>query len=1185
MLQLQDICKSYKTGNLIQNALEKVNLTLRDNEFVAILGPSGSGKTTLLNIIGGLDHYDSGDLIIDGVSTKRFSDRDWDSYRNHSIGFVFQSYNLIPHQTILANVELALTIAGVGRSERKRRATEALEKVGLADQLHKLPEQLSGGQMQRVAIARALVNDPHILLADEPTGALDSETSIQVMELLREVAKDRLVVMVTHNPELANSYATRIISLRDGNITSDSYPVNDPSLIPPSSAKKHLDRISMSFLTALFLSFNNLKTKKARTFLVSFAGSIGIIGIALILAASAGVNEYIAAEQAAMLYAYPIEILNTSFDMTSFFSISSSGSGDSEDIGVEETTTRLFSNVGANDLSALREYFESGESDIYDYVNAIEYEYDIEPQIFLFNDGEYRQVNPNSILSSIDTGIFSASASPVSSLFSNDVFFQLPENENIYIDDYELEAGRWPESYNECVLLLNSNGNISDITLYALGLRDSLELQDMVEQFLSGETVDMPDDFGTYDYDDILGIEYKLVYATDYYEYDEENEIWVSRADDDDYIQELAENGETLEIVGIVSASSEYSSSLLTTGIYYTSMLTEHIIENAAETDIVQSQLENPDIDVFSGEAFDSEGDESEDSLESLFGIDSDALSEAFEIDEQSIEDSLSDSADMSQYFDIDSDSLDLSALVDLGDISLSLPSGMEEISLSDILDNIQVSASSDGINAIASTLMEGFVKYAAQDSSTDISRFVGGFEDYLQSEDAQRILTENINEIINAGGGIQISSGQIEELNLALIQGFYEYITINGYTDNLTVEIFSEYLNSETAQNIFNNWADDNLTISSDITVSSAQLQNLVSDLSEGYASYAESKSLPTAESIGNAFLSYLETEEAQSIISEGLIAALDTQSIEEQLSLAIGNYISSIASTYGDALQSRIEELASSAMTQLSSQLLSGMEEAMSGIADSISDSLSDAFDIDGDTLLNALGLDMSATELYNLLSSLSSDSSSYSDNLSSLGYADINEPTAIDIYPIDFDSKEIVIDILDAYNAQMIEEGNDDLVISYSDTTATLMSSVTDMINIISSVMIGVVAISLIVSSIMIGVITYISVLERKKEIGVLRALGASKRNISEVFNAETVIIGLCSGLLGVLIAYLLTIPLNRLIQTYLELSALRVFLPVLYAVALVAISVALTLFSGIIPSSRAAKSDPVDALRTE
>ena len=554
MLQIQHICKEYRTGTLVQKALDDVSLNFRDNEFVAILGPSGSGKTTFLNIIGGLDRYDSGDLIINGISTKKYKDRDWDSYRNHTIGFVFQSYNLIPHQTVLANVELALTISGIGKEDRKKRAIEALKKVGLGEQLHKKPSQMSGGQMQRVAIARALVNDPDILLADEPTGALDTATSVQVMELLKEVAKDRLVVMVTHNPELAEEYATRIVTLKDGKIRSDTdeFYVNEAVMKEPEH--KNMGKASMSFLTALSLSFNNLKTKKARTLLTSFAGSIGIIGIALILALSNGVNAYIKSIEEETLSEYPLQIQSTGFDMTSMMvGNMDSGSGSSDkketkkdgEVKVMQMMTNMFSTMDSNDLKSLKKYLDSGKSGIEDYTSAVEYYYSISPQIFRQNkDGSVRQVNPDKSFESLGIGSGASTSSLMSSMMSTNVFFEMPKTESLYENQYDVKAGRWPQNYNECVLVLTSDGGISDFLLYTLGLRDQLELDEMIQEFINEEDVNTPADIGNYTYEDILDKTFKLVNVSECYEYDSQYKIWKDKSDNKEYIKKLVDQGE-----------------------------------------------------------------------------------------------------------------------------------------------------------------------------------------------------------------------------------------------------------------------------------------------------------------------------------------------------------------------------------------------------------------------------------------------------------------------------------------------------------------------------------------------------------------------------------------------------------------------------------------------------------------
>ena len=549
MLKLKQINKEYKTGELVQHALNNVSLNLRDNEFVAILGPSGSGKTTLLNIIGGLDRYDSGDLIINGISTKKYTDRDWDSYRNHTIGFVFQSYNLIPHQTVLGNVELALTISGVSKAERRRRAAKALEQVGLGNQLHKRPSEMSGGQMQRVAIARALVNNPDILLADEPTGALDSETSIQVMELLKEVAKDRLVVMVTHNPELAERYATRIVTLKDGVIRSDTMPYEPDTQTLAAPVHKNMGRSSMSVLTSLTLSFNNLRTKKARTLLTAFAGSIGIIGIALIISLSTGVNNYIDDMERSTLSEYPLQIMSSGMDFTSMLSSrvpsdSSQSTTQEEDmVPVRQLLSQMVSGITTNDLKSLKQYLETTDTTVADNATAVEYAYNVSPQIYRQDpDGSIRQVNPDSSLSSLGISSETSSNNIMSSMMNTSVFSELPQTPELYASQYDVKAGRWPEAYNECVLVLDATGSVTDYALYALGMRDNAELDKMIQQFAQNQNVDVPDDFKTYSYSDFLGKQFKLINSSDRYVYDETYSLWRDKSDDTDYMKQVVEN-------------------------------------------------------------------------------------------------------------------------------------------------------------------------------------------------------------------------------------------------------------------------------------------------------------------------------------------------------------------------------------------------------------------------------------------------------------------------------------------------------------------------------------------------------------------------------------------------------------------------------------------------------------------
>ena len=1023
MLQIKKICKQYKTGNLIQKALDGVSLNLRDNEFVAILGPSGSGKTTLLNIIGGLDRYDSGDLIINGISTKKYKDRDWDSYRNHTIGFVFQSYNLIPHQTVLSNVELALTISGVSKSERRQRAKRALEQVGLGNQGHKKPSQMSGGQMQRVAIARALVNDPDILLADEPTGALDSETSIQVMDLLKEVAKDRLVVMVTHNPDLAKQYATRIVELKDGVILSDSNPFKVDEKYKKAK-HQNMGKSSMSLLTSLSLSFNNLKTKKARTILTSFAGSIGIIGIALILSLSNGVNQYIQSIEKDTLSEYPLQIQSSGFDLSAM--LDAGGNGDDKEEGeveVYQMLTNMFSRVGSNDLASLKQYLDSGDSKIENYTKSVEYTYNIAPQIYSSDSSNVRQVHPDQSFASLGIGSSSSSNSMMSSMMSTDVFYQMPSDDELYKYQYEVKAGHWPKNYNECVLVLTQNGNISDFMLYTLGLRDYSELENMITQFSKEETVTVPDDIQAYSYDDIIGINFKLVSAADYYQYDQQYNVYRDKTDDSAYMQQLIDNGEDLKIVGIVQPVDGATATMLQSGISYLPDLTNHVIDQATNSEIVQKQLANPDIDVFTGRSFDDTSSSQID-MSSLFTVDADILRSAFNIDQSKLA--------------MDPSSLNL----DLSQIQLDT-SSLPAIDTDSLLSNINVTLSPEQIQNLSQSILTDFQNYLADNNLSDPTKMNEYFQAYLQTEQANTLIQATMANFLQESGFVEQFSANLQ-----------------------------------------------------------AQMQTIMSQYSATLAN-----------------------------------------SLQQQITAAINQQMSNMVSSFQDAIT------------------------------------------IDTSKFAQAIKMNMNESELTELMMSLmTSETSSYENNLANLQYVDFDQPSSINIYPIDFESKQEVINILDQYNANM-EKVDEDKVITYTDYVGTLMSSVTDIINVISYVLIAFVAISLVVSSIMIGVITYISVLERKKEIGILRAIGASKRNISQVFNAETFIIGLFAGLLGIVVTLLLLIPSNIVIHDIAGTTAVSASLPVAGGVILVALSVVLTLIGGLIPAKKAALEDPVTALRTE
>ena len=1013
MLQIKNVYKEYRTGNLVQKALDNVSLNLRDNEFVAILGPSGSGKTTLLNIIGGLDRYDKGDLVINEISTKKYKDRDWDSYRNHTIGFVFQSYNLIPHQTILSNVELALTISGVSKKDRKKRAIDALKQVGLEKQIHKKPNQLSGGQMQRVAIARALVNNPDIVLADEPTGALDSETSIQVMELLKEVAKDRLVVMVTHNPELAEEYATRIVNLKDGKIISDS----DPYIVENKSAEakhKNMGKTSMSFFTSLALSFNNLKTKKGRTFLTSFAGSIGIIGIALILSLSNGVKIYIKSVEEETLSEYPLKINKSGIDLTAMLSDKTKTEDSRENtdgINVTNMLTSMFSTIGSNDLVSLKNYLESDETDIKEYTKAIEYSYNVTPRIYSADTKSIRQLNPNTSFSSLGIGSTTSSNSVMSSMMSTDVFFELPQDSKLYESQYDVKAGRLPTAYNECVLVLTSKGNISDFLTYTLGLRNYDELDKMIEQFSKEEQVNTPDISDSYSYEDMLKIKFKLVNASDCYEYDSKYKVWNDKSDNEKYMKNVIDKAEDIKIVGVLQPKEGVSAYMLQTGIYYPVELTTHVIENAENSKIVKEQLKSPKVDVFTGKKF-GEDDDSSFDMNSLFEIDTNAMKKAFKIDQSKIK--------------VDTSSLNKAIK------NMTLP----EFDFNTALKSIKFSVSEDEKRALVNDLMEGYKEYLKKNNIIDIANADKYLQDYIKSDEAKAIMTKHLTQIIKSNN--------------------------------------------------------------------------------------------------------------------------LDTQ---------VNKIMQSYMNKFADQLTKTIQKEMTKSMRQMAS-------------------SIPKAISIDTKAFASAIKINMNEEELSELFASLmTKKQNTYDNNLKKLNYANLDKPDGISIYPKNFESNEKITAILEQYNSKMEAEGNEDKVISYTDMVGTLMNSVTIIVNVISYVLIAFVAISLVVSSIMIGVITYISVLERKKEIGILRAIGASKRNISQVFNAETFMIGLLAGIIGIVLTVLLLIPINGIIHKLAQGVNVTAALPAMSGLILIVLSTVLTLIGGLIPSKKAAKEDPVLALRSE
>ena len=1081
MLELKDICKKYVTSSFTQIALDHVSLAFRDNEFVAILGPSGSGKTTTLNIIGGLDHFDSGDLVIDGISTKRYKDRDWDTYRNNRIGFVFQSYNLIPHQTILENVELALTLSGVGRAERKRRAKEALERVGLGRHVDKRPSQLSGGQMQRVAIARALINDPEILLADEPTGALDSTTSVQVMDLLKEVAKDRLVIMVTHNPELAERYATRIVRLADGRITDDTDPF-DPSAAPRREAKPPR-RTSMSFVTALGLSFRNLMTKKGRTAMTAFAGSIGIIGIAAILALSNGVNEYIAKVEEDTLSSYPLSITKQSYDMSGMLGESAptdassadaspDGSGSSpqavsETDAIPQSTLLkdMFASVKSNDLKSFKAYLDSGDAGIGDKINAIQYDYGVTPLVYSADaTGDPVKLSPSSLTTAMSGGA-SQSAMAGTMAGTSSIFNEMIDNQDLLSQQYDVMAGRWASAPDEAVLVLNRNGGVSDYTLYSIGVLDPSELDSMVNATMTASgDVDVPQNDVTFTYEDALNKSFKVLSSCETYRANAETGGWTDMSDDAEFMAQKVADGLDLKIVGVVRPNETADSNALSAGVAYTHGLTEELMARAASSPIVQQQLADPNTDVFTGKSFDELQDEAKKGVDlgSLFSVDQAKLQSAFTFD-------------TSKLGNVDFSNIDLSGV------------------------------------SIDPTLIS---------SSLDVDALVSG----APAPDFSPLFDDDG----NLDGALSADEiGQIVRLGGQLTQGFVTWWGQNGTTTDPSDPNFNAI--------------------------------------------------------VGEKFKEYLATDEAQQIL--GQISAIAGPELAERVQQIATDYVQNQLAPY---LQDFFSKFAEQVSEAVSAQLQASMRQVMAQVADQVGTSLANlqsAFSVDASAFQSAISFNMGAEDLTSLMSNYANASRlTYDNNLTTLGYADADDPISISIYPKDFTAKEDVLASIDAYNGQARAAGEDDRVIGYTDYMGIIMGSVTDIVNMISLVLIAFVSISLVVSSIMIGIITYISVLERKKEIGILRAIGASKGNVKSVFNAETFIEGLISGVFAILVVVVVSFPVNAYaLKTHQVPNIMS--LPWTSALVLIGISVLLTLIAGLIPASSASRRDPVEALRSE
>lgn len=1082
MLELKDICKRYVTQSFTQVALDNVSLAFRDNEFVAILGPSGSGKTTMLNVIGGLDHFDSGDLLIDGISTKDFRDRDWDAYRNNRIGFVFQSYNLIPHQTILENVELALTLTGVGHAERRQRAREALEAVGLGEHVNKRPSQLSGGQMQRVAIARALINDPEIVLADEPTGALDSTTSVQVMDLLKEVARDRLVIMVTHNPELAYSYATRIVNLADGKITDDS----DPFDVAEATRReaKPTRKTSMSFLTALGLSARNLMTKKGRTAMTAFAGSIGIIGIAAILALSNGVNDYIKKVEEDTLSSYPLTISKQDYDLSSMMGGQGAaeddggagGASDSEDDSVEKSdkipvvtaVKDMFASVKSNDMTSFKAWLDDGGDGIDKEVNAIQYSYGVTPVVYRAGKGDERPVRlvPNAMTEAMSGGASSAAMASMDSMGSS-VFNEMIDDQSLLDSQYDVVAGHWPTSANEAVMVLSSRGTVGDYTLYSIGALDINELNDLVNSAMTADGgVETPETAADFTYEDALSTTFKVLSPADAYRKNEETGMWTDMSGDADFMAAKVADGIDVRIVGVVQPNETANASALTPGIAYTHALTRQLMERAADSQIVQEQLAHPETDVFTGKTFDELQGEAKQGvdLSSMFSVDEAALKSAFSFDASA----LSGAAG----------GMDLSG-IDLSGLDIDLSGVGKDIDFSDIM---------------------------AKAPTPDFSGVFDGLE--LTPEQMQQVGT----------------------LANQLFEGFMQSNQFKALTP----------------------------------------------------------EDLKDASKLAAAFSAYLENDAtAQQCLAQ--LKALGGDALAERLQQAMTDYVQKQLAPYlQQAMDQVMQSLSNQIAATVSSQLKAGAAGLMGQMATQMSSSfanLASAMHVDASAFARAIHFNMDAEDLSSLMMSYAKASKlTYDNNLTTLGYADEADPISVKIFPRDFEAKERVLNHIDAYNKQAKAAGHDEQAISYTDYMGIIMGSVTDIVNTISLVLIAFVSISLVVSSIMIGIITYISVLERKKEIGILRAIGASKRNVANVFNAETFIEGLIAGVFAIVVVVLVSFPVNAWALANKQVPNLM-SLPVQDALALIAISVLLTVVAGLLPARSASKKDPVEALRSE
>lgn len=1243
MLELKNIVKIYPAGGTEVRALKGVSLKFRNSEFVSILGPSGCGKTTMLNIIGGLDHYTEGDLLINGRSTKEYKDRDWDDYRNHTIGFVFQSYNLIPHQTVLQNVELALTLSGVSKGERRKRAIAALESVGLGNQLNKRPAQMSGGQMQRVAIARAIVNDPDIILADEPTGALDSETSVQVMDILKSISENRLVIMVTHNPDLAEEYSTRIIRMMDGTLQGDSMPIDDKEALMlsvedaaklggnvagvaaataagmtaaqiaamglnPSETedpeavkgkKKKQKKASMSFATAFSLSLKNLFTKRGRTMLTSFAGSIGIIGIALITAVSQGTSDYIDSVQEDTLSNYPLTFMKESGDITAIMSGMGASIAGIREAGEEELVemqvmNSMFGGVVTNDLESFKIYLEENFDQVAEDINSVRYDYSITPQIYTHDvNGDILRANPAGFMSYFQTSSF------MSSFYQMNVFSEMIPDNQMIDEQYEILKGRMPEEFNELVLVLSGKNHISDMVTYSIGLHDPSKLSNMIEAMMNGESVEVDDEGqAVYTYDDIMNLDFRLFPNSALYRYNKEYNLWEDMSDDAKYMEKLYEESPALKVVGIAVPRDGASATALSPGFNYLPSLTQYVMDYAAEEQIVGMQLDKPEIDVFSGKPFGEKTTDSGVDFESMFSFDEEKLQEAFK--------------DLIPDMDFDFDMSSLSSGIDTAAISQKMAAAMESalsnLDLSAIDTEGARKAYDEAFEKLAKGMLNQFVS-ANKDSQgkavlkvADADKISG---EYLKSAEGTAVLSalgaqygltvDELTEVFQPALSSLISSYVLaQNSNLT---GNGGEITIPSIPDISIPEITvpEESSPEETS--------DPAETEAPSESEESSEEESEEPSEDPGDESSETDPVIPTLPDFTLPSDVTLPSVDQNAVIEQVLeqLMALTAPITAEDVDGAVTDYSKSMlneASASAGSARLVIPQARTMLVNTVAGAIAGAMQDVMKDIGGDFSSMMPEGFDMSGfdpenseginlEAMQEAFAFNMSEEDMARLMSSMYSNkkTASYSDNLLSLGYAREEDPSQISVYLKSFEAKDHFKEFVDDYNDQMEASGQEERVINYTDITGVLMSSVTTIINAITYVLIAFVAISLIVSSIMIGVITLISVQERTKEIGILRAIGASKKNVSSMFNAETVIIGFTSGLLGVIITYILTIPINIILHKLTDIESLSTRLPIIVGVILILISMLLTLVAGIIPSRSAAKKDPVTALRSE